>query len=236
MNLFIVFLFGFTILIGTILVLLKNNKKTSELSISMAFSVLFLLIFLELIPESLSHIDYKQMILFASIGILSLKLIDIFIPEHDHTHKKDHSLHIGLISMTALVLHNLIEGMALYIALANETHLGIMLGIGVGLHNIPMGMIIASTLKQSKYDNLKIIVISSFISLSTFVGALIIHFIGNINEYYLGILLSLTLGMIVYIVFFELLEHMLHQDKKNNIKGFIIGSLLILISLLFHRH
>ena len=236
MNLFIVFLFGFTILIGSIIVLIKDNKKTRELSISMAFSVLFLLIFLELIPEAITHLDYKQVLLFGFIGVLLLKLLDLFIPEHEHTNKKDHVLHIGLISIIALILHNIIEGMALYIALKNETHLGIMLGIGVGLHNIPMGMIISSTLKQAKYSNLKIIIISSLISLSTMLGALIIHFIGNIGEYYLGVLLSITLGMIIYIVFFELLEHILHQNKKNNITGFIIGFLLILISLLFHRH
>ena len=58
----------------------------------------------------------------------------------------------------------------------------------------------------------------------------------TVTDYYFGIMLSLTLGMIVYIVFFELLNHVKHQNKKNNSIGIIIGAVLILISLIFHRH
>lgn len=237
MNLLIVFLFGFTILVGTIIVLcLKNDKKISELSISIAFSVLLFLIFLELIPEALEHLKYMEVLMYVVIGLFSLKILDLFIPEHDHTKNKSHILHIGMVASIALILHNIIEGMALYTTLQNHFNLGILLGIGVGLHNIPMGMIVASTLKEAKYNNKKIVLISSLISLSTIIGALVISLIGNVSEYALGIMLSLTLGMIIYIVFFELMHHIKHQDKKNNLIGFLIGTVIILISLLFHSH
>jgi len=237
MNLLILFVSGLLILVGSLLVLLiKNQKNISELSISLAFSVLLLLIFLELIPEALEHLDYMKVLLYSIIGLFGLKILDLFIPEHDHTNKKNHILHIGVISSVALVLHNIIEGMALYLALRNNFHLGLFLSIGIGLHNIPMGMVIASTLKEAKYSNLKIIIISFLISLSTLFGAFIIYLVGTVTDYYFGIMLSLTLGMIVYIVFFELLNHVKHQNKKNNSIGIIIGAILILISLIFHRH
>lgn len=237
MNLILTALFGFTILIGTIIILIaKDSKKISELSISVAFSVLVFLIFLELVPHTLEHLEYLDLILYIVIGMLSLKILDLFIPEHEHSKREEHVYHIGLVTSIALILHNLIEGMSLYTILKSDLHLGIIMGIGIGLHNIPMGMVIGTTLEDAKKNKKQIFIISLLISLSTLLGAIIIHFIGNISEYVLGIMLALTLGMIIYIVFFELLDHLKHQDKKNNIIGFIIGALIFIISMLFHTH
>lgn len=234
---FITFLFGLTVLLGTITILLfKRKKKISELSISIAFSVLFCLIFLEVIPHTLEHINYFEMIIYALIGFVLLKLLDLFIPDHEHSNHKEHVFHIGLMSSIALIIHNLIEGMILYSTLNKNFNLGILLGVGIGLHNIPLGMVIGSTLKDAKYNKTKIIMISFIISLSTFFGALILALIGEINEYFIGMMFAITLGMLVYIVFFELLEHLKHQDKNNNIIGFVIGALIICVSLFFHHH
>ena len=112
---FITFLFGLTVLLGTLIILsFKRQKKISELSISTAFSVLFCLIFLEVIPHTLEHINYFEMIIYALIGLVLLKLLDIFIPDHEHSNHKEHDFHIGIMSSIALIIHNLIEGMILY--------------------------------------------------------------------------------------------------------------------------
>ena len=157
MNLFITFLFGLTILIGVLFILVsKNNKRIVEISISMAFSILLFLIFFELIPEVREHLDIIYLVLGTMAGVCLLKLLDVFIPSHEHSSSFNHVLHISLITSIALILHNIIEGMALYISLKNDIHMGLLLGFGIGLHNIPMGMVIASTLKEAKYSNIKI--------------------------------------------------------------------------------
>jgi len=238
MNLLITLLFGLPILLGTIVILFcKSSKKLTELSISMAFGVLLFLIFLELIPETLEKLDYLNLLFFGLTGVLLLKGLDHFIPEHYHSKDKHHISHIGFMSALALLLHNLIEGLALYTTLNTNITMGILIGIGVGLHNIPMGMIIGSTLKEANYSSMKIIVISLLVSLSTFLGGLLAYFFQNIiTDYVLGIFLAITLGMLVYIVFFELLEHMHHQKKENNILGIMIGAFLFVISLFLHTH
>ncbi len=237
MKLFITFLFGLTVFIGTFIVLMiKRSKKISQLSISIAFSVLLLLIFLEIIPHTLESLNYFEMITYALVGLLLLKLLDISIPHHEHSSKGDHSFHIGLMSAIALIVHNLIEGMVLYSSLNSNLNLGILLGIGIGLHNIPMGMIIGSTLRDAKYEKRNILLISFLISLSTLVGGFIICLLGSVSEYIIGIMFAITLGMLIYIVFFELYRHLLHQNKKDNITGLVIGAIIVLISLLFHSH
>ena len=234
---FITFLFGLTVLLGTVIILLfKRKKKISELSISIAFSVLFCLIFLEVIPHTLEYIDYFEMIGYALLGILLLKLLDLCIPNHEHSNKKNHLSHIGLMAVIALVTHNLIEGTVLYSSLNEDLNLGLLLGIGIGLHNIPMGMVVGSTLKDTNYSKGKILLISMILSLATFIGALIVYLIKGISNDLIGIMFAITLGMLIYIVFFELLRHLKHQNKNNNIVGFIIGVIIILFSLLFHNH
>lgn len=238
MNLWITLLFGLPILLGTIIILFcKESKRLTEMSISMAFGVLLFLIFLELIPETLEKLDYLSLLFFVLMGILLLKGLDHFIPEHHHSKDKHHISHIGFMSALALVLHNIIEGMALYTALTTNLNLGILIGIGVGLHNIPMGMIIGSTLKEAEYSSIKIIITSFGVSISTFIGGIFAYFFQNvITNYTLGMMLAITLGMLIYIVFFELLEHMHHQKKENNILGIMIGSILFAISLFLHTH
>lgn len=238
MNLLITGLFGLPILLGTIFVLFtKHSKKITELSISMAFGVLLLLIFLELIPETLEHLGYLSFLLFVVIGIVLLKLLDIFIPEHEHSNKKDHISHIGIMACVALILHNIIEGMALFTGLQSDLHLGIFIGIGVGLHNIPMGMIIGSTLKGTNHSNQKVIFYSLLVSISTLFGGLIAYFFKEyLTVTFLGIMLALTLGMLIYIEFFELFHHMKYQNKKTNLLGLVIGMAIFIISLFFHSH
>ena len=53
-------------------------------------------------------------------------------------------------------------------------------------------------------------------------------------NFVIGILISITLGMILYIVLFELLPHVLHGEKKmQSFVGVLIGVILIIVSSMF---
>lgn len=55
-----------------------------------------------------------------------------------------------------------------------------------------------------------------------------------INDFIVGILISLTLGMIIYIVIFELLTHLIHTENKwLSAAGAVAGIAVILISGIF---
>ena len=49
-----------------------------------------------------------------------------------------------------------------------------------------------------------------------------------LNDFVIGILISLTLGMIIYLIIFELLPHIMHsKNKKLSILGILIGIVVI---------
>lgn len=259
MDLFALFLtlaLGLFILLGTLIVFIsKNNEKFVSFSLALAFGVMTSLSIFELLPEAYEHLEeaihswyaIPCLLVFVLLGILMLKLLDHFVPHHTneegHHHSKmehiKHLYHIGVVSSIALVLHNIIEGMAVFGTASTSIPLGILLGLGVGLHNIPMGMVIASTFYQSSNSVKKTVAVSLIISISTFIGGLIMFIAKDFmaQNFILGVLLSITLGMIIFIAFFELLEQIIHtKNKSETLLGCILGFFLLLVSLLLGGH
>ena len=246
MGLIITFILGLFIIIGAgISILSKQNKKFTEFSLGFAFSVITLLVLLELIPHTLETLNevhsLKSSIIlllgFSLSGIMLLKIFDYFIPEHDTNHKENLE-HIGLLTSVALVLHNIIEGMAVYNITEVSISSGLLISIGVGLHNIPLGILITSTLYAGNNDKKKTGLIILLISLSTFFGGVLMLILKDYFTIHLqGIVLAITLGMLIYISTLELLPKLLKsKDKKNIAKGIALGIMLILVALIFHHH
>lgn len=231
------------VLLGTFI---KNSKKLIDLFVGVAFGVIVSLIILELIPEAYEHLEMSSnvrsimmLIITAAIGFLVMNILDKFVPhhhhesKHEHKHKNDechnyHLSHIGVLATIALILHNIIEGMTLYITATTSMSVGYLLCLGIGLHNIPMGIIIASILKEKK----QVFVSTLLLSVSSFVGGVLMSYLSPINNFLVGILISLTLGMLIYIAFLELFAQIIHsENKKINILGIIIGIAILVISV-----
>lgn len=244
------FIVGLFILIGTLIgKKLKNNKCILEFSISMSFGVMIALVTLELFPEIIENLVIDLgveglifSLICALLGFIILYQLDSLIPHHetnndDHHHKhsncnNEHLKHIGIVTSIALVLHNVIEGMSLYITALSDIKVGILLCIGIGLHNLPMGLMIESTF-HNEYKWKKILIISLLVSLSTVLGGLIACSITTSNLL-MGLLLSTTLGMLIYISLFELLPQVTNiKNKKIKYIGVISGVIILVISLVF---
>jgi ZIP family zinc transporter len=206
----------------------------------MALGVIGALIVIELLPEAFellqesyrTFITIVMIIGFSVLGFLIVMALENFIPNHGEGHDKE-LFHLGLVSSIAIIFHNIIEGMAIYATTIGSFSTGMLMSIGVGLHNIPMGMVVMSSLDKARTNLLKTSTIIATISLSTFVGGLIMYFNNGIlnNDTLLGIILSITQVMLVYIVIFELWSH-IHccNHQKTNILGIILGILIFIIS------
>ena len=239
------FILGLFILFGAIIALLVSNKsKIIDFSIGLAFGVIVTLMITDLLPEIYEGLGIKYIylfIIFTGLGFIILSILDKFIPDHheDKMNKKeaeDNLIHIGIMTTLALVLHNIIEGMAVYSSCLSGAVLGIALTIGVGCHNIPLGMVITNSFYHNNRKNIRKMIISLlFVSLSTFLGGLIMFIFGFrvINEIVLGILLSITLGMLLFIVIDELIPRIKNtKEEKTTFMGIILGVILLIISSL----
>ena len=241
--LFITFLLGFFILIGVIIAFfLKKQQKVLDFIFAFAFSLLTMLILVDLLGHTIEHLGITHIylfIFFTCLGLLIFKIIDDLIPEHDDSkmNKKEvkkNIVHIGLLATIALIIHNFVEGMAIYLTSASDINLGIMMALGVGLHNIPLGIIITTALNSdSNIKKYVFCIISLFIS--SFIGGLLLFLlnINTVSDVVIGSLLALTIGMLLYIIIFELYPKVKKtKNKKITTIGIITGIIISLIGML----
>lgn len=228
---------GLFFLIGAFLAVFEKKKKgLIEFSIGLSFSVMVLLLAFDIVPEILELLEDKGtvfMYVFIIIGIAMLKLIDMLVPHHNHdeetlTHHR-HLNHIGIISSLALIVHNVIEGIGVYNIALYDFKAGMLVALAVGLHNIPFGIEITATLNETKKNKKFIIGNILLLTSSTILGGLIMMIFKSINEFVLGCLMSLTVGMIIYLVLFELLIELgASKNRKYSVIGLVVGVVLML--------
>ena len=245
LGVFITLLLGVFVLIGAMVALLVSRKgQVIDFSLGLAFSVIIMLIVLDLIPEVIEHLGIKYIwlfLIFTSLGCGLLRLLDHFIPDH-HEHDKmskreanDNLAHIGIVSSIALIIHNIVEGMAVYSTVLGDVRTGLMLAIGIGFHNLPLGMVITTTFYQGNQKPWKVWLSLGGVALSTMLGGILSLFLNNqaVPEWVIGSLLSITLGMLIFILFSELWPRIRHgKFKKERNLGMCLGIIIMLISLI----
>ena len=226
-------LVGLCFLIG--IVILKNAKNKESLSIftiAMAFIVMCGLIVIHLLPELISSKNI-WLIIPSLVGFLILIFLDKLIPHHHHEHSHNHCdkidhekhlNHIGIITIIALAIHNIIEGITLYSVTLNSIKSGLLMMISISLHNIPLGFQIGNVID---YKNNKLLVV--FLCLSSFIGSLIMILFGGIEENIINILLAVTFGMLLYILIFELFNELKKNlNKIETLYGILLGLILLI--------
>jgi zinc transporter ZupT len=99
------------------------------------------------------------------------------------------------------------------------------------MHNIPFGVEITAMLNENKSKKQMWIYIT-LLTLSTFFGGLLVFIFSNLlSDFVLGSMLSITMGMILYLVFGELLTELKEGFNKYSLFGLLIGILLMLIGV-----
>ena len=234
MALLLTLLSGLFFLIGIVVYKFIPNKiVVSRASIACAFVVIFGLVSFDLLPE-LAHSNSILPLVFVPLGLIVLILVDKVLPHHEHDHhendenKKEHINHVehvNVITIIALLLHNLIECMALFTVTLGNLKSGIIMLLGIGLHNMPFGFQIAPSIKGKKN-----IILVTLLVLSGFIGGLIFTVFGSLSETLEIIILSLTCGMLLHILLLELLKEVYTEiHKKETIYGIIIGIVLLVV-------
>ena len=239
MELLITFLAGASMLIGALVIRLPDNqKRIAHISMAIALGALFSLLVFDLLPEMAEAAETSGWLLpviLSVAGIVILRLLDGLVPEHeDHelNHDTGNALHIGLMSAMAVIVHNIVEGMTVYSLAYTDLRQGLILAVGVALHNIPVGLLICSTLKGEKL--FRQLIVFGIVTLSTLAGGILMQmFSGHMSETVTGALVSVATGMIVYLVFWELLPHVLRTKAYLlNTAGVALGVVMVFISTL----
>lgn len=226
---------GLSTIIGSIFIFFKKNKNVLLNSFAFAAGVMITVSLIDLIPESFSYLSTYYypfpallfVLICFVIGILISSFIDYYIPENNPIYK------IGIISLIAIIMHNIPEGMATFIASNTDIKLGITLTIAIALHNIPEGITIALPIFYSTKSRRRALLYTTIAGLSEFFGALItcIFLKDYITYKFMGYLLAVIAGIMIQISFYELLPEVWKARQKRGILYFLLGSIIMFLSI-----
>lgn len=226
---------GLSTIIGSIFIFFKKDKSILLNSFAFAAGVMITVSLIDLIPESFSYLSTYYypfpallfVLICFVIGILISSFIDYYIPENNPIYK------IGIISLIAIIMHNIPEGMATFIASNTDIKLGITLTIAIALHNIPEGITIALPIFYSTKSRKRALLYTTIAGLSEFFGALItcIFLKDYITYKFMGYLLAIIAGIMSQISFYELLPEVWKARQKRGILYFLLGSIIMFLSI-----
>lgn len=230
---------GLSTLIGATLILIKKKNINNFILKTMAFSagVMFSLSVLDLLPESIKFLStnfYKFpsiiiSLIFVSIGVL----ISIFIDKKVPTENNNNLYKVGFVSMIAIIIHNIPEGIATFITTKSDITLGISLAIAIALHNIPEGISIALPIYYGTNKKKKAFFYTFISGISEPFGALLALLFLKPSNIVLGIIFGLIAGIMTHLSCYELMPSSLkYKNYQSSILYFIIGSIFVIINLI----
>jgi len=232
------FIAGFSTMLGTIFIFLKEkNDKIVLKSLSFAAGVMITVSLIDLIPESFSLLKnifplfptIIYIMIFIVVGIIFSMLIDKYLPNNLSS---DNLYKIGIISMLAIIIHNIPEGIATFMAGNADIKLGISMTIAITLHNIPEGISISVPIYYSTKSRGKALFYTFISGISEPLGALITYLFLQpfINDKIMGFLFSLIAGIMIHIATYELLPTAFKYKNKSWILWALIGCLIMFLS------
>ncbi len=183
----------------------KSNKFLSFI-LEFAAGLMTAVICFDLIPESLEIVSITLCIFGVLLGVISMIFCDKLVNKVYSKKENENSLlKTGIIICIGLAIHNFPEGLAIGSGFDASQKLGLSLAIAIALHDIPEGMSIAVPMKNGGYSKAKSIILTAISGLTTGIGAFFGAIIGNISLNLIGISLAFAAGAMLYIVSCELI-------------------------------
>ena len=206
----------------------KNSNKFLSFILSFASGLMMSIICFDLIPEALGISNISNIFLGLIIGIIMMIFCDILVDKKFNKSvrfegNKNSLLKTGIIVSLGLAIHNFPEGLAIGSGLEASMKLGLSLAIAICLHDVPEGISMAVPMKNGGVSSLKVIIYVILSGVTTGIGAFFGAIVGSISEQVISMCLSFAAGAMLYIVSGELIPE---SNKLYNGKTTAIGNMM----------
>ena len=231
---------GLSTVLGSLVIFHKwqreNINKFIVFALSFSLTIMIGISVLELVPEATYSIltEYKLVWgTFFSLIAFTLGILIIYTINRKITEKQDDLYRVGILSMIALMLHNLPEGIVTFLSSYQNIALGLKLSLAIMMHNIPEGISIAVPIYYSTGSKKKAIKMTFISGLAEPLGALLafIFLSKFITNSMIGFILLFVAGLMITLSIHDLFPKAkkYHEDEWIYI-GIGVGILFLLIN------
>lgn len=217
------------------IIIKKNSNKFLSFMLAFASGLMMAIISFELIPEALEITSVLNVIVGTGVGIFTMIICDLLVKNKFNQNKitdANNLLQTGIIISIGLAIHNLPEGLAIGSGFGSSIKLGLSLAIAIAIHDIPEGISMAVPMKSGGMNKWKVIYYVVLSGITTGIGSFFGALIGGISDTIIAICLSFAAGAMLYIVSGELIPESNKLYKgRMTAIGNIFGFLLGILAV-----
>ena len=181
----------------------KHSNKFLSFILAFASGLMMSVICFDLLPEAFGISKIATVVFGTIVGIIAMIFCDLLV-EKKFNNKMEKStnnlLKTGIIVSIGLAIHNFPEGLAIGSGFEASIKLGLSLAIAICLHDIPEGISMAVPMKNGGMKIGKVIFYVILSGITTGIGAFFGAVIGGISQAVIAFCLSFSAGAMLYIV------------------------------------
>lgn len=219
-------------LIGTMfgasigIVIKKPSKRLIGNINGLAGGLMLSIIMLDLIPESIEKINLSNTIIFSIIGVFLIMLVDMTSGDEGKVFRDSHTK-AAFMAAVGLMIHNFPEGIIMGAGFLANASLGMKMSLLIAIHDIPEGIAVSAPLMASRVKVSKILTYALITAFPTLIGAGLGMYIGNISDVVLGECLGIASGIMLYVVFGQMLPESLRLWRGKSVTISILFGLIV---------
>ncbi len=204
----------------------RSAVKSLGFLLNMAGGVMLVVVFLDLIPEALENGGLWAGMAGLTAGMLLMLLIEGRLP---HLHPQEYVavapyVRMGVLLALGIGLHNLPEGIAVGAGFASRGQLGRNVALVIGIHNIPEGMAMAFPMIAGGLTLGKVVWSGLLAGAPVGIGAALGYMFGNVSAGALAFALALAAGAMLYITCAEMIPAARNASNDgSHVYGLLVG-------------
>ena len=214
---------------GVIAVSFKSSNVGTYHMLCFSAGVMLYLSFLEILSDAINIIGFNYANLHFFLGMFFFLSIECILDKSN-----DELSMIAFTTLFSMSLHNIPEGIAVYITCLKGTKAGLPLAIAMALHNIPEGMAVASPILACTNSKFKAILFATISGLFEVLGMIIVRFIfEDISRDFMEAALCSVAGMMVGLCLFELIPNCIKNLTEIQFNVTLLLGMIFMFSCQF---
>ncbi|MGE5676540.1 MAG: ZIP family metal transporter [Pseudomonadota bacterium] len=214
--------------LGGLMTFFLKNPTKRFMAVLMGFTsgIMLSVVCFDLLPEAFDMGGVAASMFGIVLGVAMVIVVEQLIPERVSDKYSDNldMVRSGILLGIGIAVHNFPEGLAVGSGFAASDYLGLGLAITIGLHDMPEGIAMAAPLKLGGITRLKILMYTILAGIPMGLGAFAGELLGEISSTLICLCLSFAGGAMMYITCGELIPKTQNIYKgRISTIGMIVG-------------